>query len=126
MDPRQDTPDAASFRLRVRRSYGCDCSGPVGPGRIEPEFTEPQLDAVEGWTGHRPRGGCVWRAMFDPFVKRVLEAYEMAKSGLFAQACPDPSYRLIEGVAYYGRMADLCDAQKQREDEQNRRKQGER
>jgi hypothetical protein len=109
--------------LQFRRSYGCDCSGPAGLGRVEPQLTDGQLDAVEKWTGLRPRS-CPWRVFADPFVARVQDAHEMSKRGMFAQAYPDASYRLIEGVAFFGRMLDQVDAQKRREDEINRANNG--
>lgn len=44
---------------------------------------------------------CPWRAFRDPFVGRVLDAMRFFESGQISFRVPNPSHRLVEGIAYY-------------------------
>lgn len=44
---------------------------------------------------------CPWRAFQDPFVARVVRAYRFHESGQLAFVEPDPSHKLVEGIAMY-------------------------
>lgn len=51
-----------------------------------------------------PADTCPWRAFRDPFVARVLNAYRFFESGQLAFALPEPSHRLVEGLAFYAQV----------------------
>lgn len=99
MSARNDRQAERELRLRLRQSYGCDCAGPVA-GRINPRMTDGILSTAAEWTGLRPRT-CPWRAFYKPFTQRVLHAYRFFESGQLAWVEPDPSYKLVTGVAHY-------------------------
>lgn len=67
-------------------------------------------NAIESMTGHRPTG-CPWAVFADPFVQRVLVAYDNREDGNLLWAEPDPSNRLVEGVNFYGRKLSSIQAQ---------------
>jgi hypothetical protein len=69
-------------------------------GRIRPSETDGIRKTVEEWTGEYIET-CPWRAFFDPFVGRVLDAHAWVESGNLGVAAPDPSYRLVEGLKSY-------------------------
>jgi hypothetical protein len=87
------------MRRRLRGSYGCDCNGEEYAGRVEPEMTDGPLQAVEDWAGARPIT-CPWKAFFDPFVARALDAHWAFESGNLSVVMPAPSHRLVMGVLY--------------------------
>lgn len=68
-------------------------------------MTDVIHDAIEKMTGYRPNG-CPWAVFVDPFVHRVLEAYQHREHGNLAWASPRPSHRLVQGVGFYGRALD--------------------
>ena len=81
-------------------------------------MTDGIFSTIEDWTGTRPIS-CPWSAFFDPFVKRVLFAYRFFVEGQVAWASPDPSARLVAGVACYDAAAKACEskrAEQQREE----------
>ncbi len=91
------------LREQYRASYGCDCEGSrKGFGRIDPLLTDAYLEAVEDYTGTRALT-CPWRAFDEPFVKRVLDAYEFYREGQLLAAVPRPSHKLMRGIAIYHR-----------------------
>lgn len=66
--------------------------------------------------------GCPWRAFFDPFVQRVLEAFPYFDKGQLAMLHPNPSRRLVQGVGFYARTLNAIDCQQiQRDTERARR-----
>lgn len=89
-------------RARLRLSYGCDCSGRAQSARVNPGWTEPRFLAVQDWTGDRPLS-CPWHALRDPFVGRVLVAYEWYRQNQLLVYESEPSARLIDGVTHYHR-----------------------
>lgn len=58
------------------------------------------LGAIEDWTGDRPPT-CPWRAFWDPLVRQVLHAYPWFLKQQLAIVEPEPSNRLVEGIAHY-------------------------
>lgn len=82
---------------------------------------------METMTG-TPVDTCPWRAFADPFVARVLNAYRFFESGQLSFALPDPSHRLVEGLAFYhavdnrvhGQMLDKERTERKRENERQR------
>lgn len=62
--------------------------------------TDGILNVAEEWTGDRPMS-CPWRALYEPFVQRVMEAYRFFESGQLAFRLPRPSYRLVAGISHY-------------------------
>lgn len=73
------------------------------------------LDACEAWTGERPVA-CPWRALADPFVQRVLDAYPFFKTGNLASAYPRLTQRLTRGLAYYHRALGSAEVARWRAD----------
>ena len=63
-------------------------------------MTNPFLDACERWTGDRP-DTCMWRALWDDFVGRIMQMFRWCEEGNLAWYAPDPSHREVEGLAYY-------------------------
>lgn len=71
---------------------------------------------------------CPWRAFTDPFVARVLHAFRFFESGQLSFALPEPSHRLVEGLAFYaqvdnrvhGYMLDKEREERKRESERQR------
>jgi hypothetical protein len=55
---------------------------------------------MEEMTGHDV-GTCPWRAFSDPFVQRVQTAMRFHESGQLAFVEPEPSHKLVEGIAMY-------------------------
>jgi hypothetical protein len=112
------------MRKRIRLAYACDCAGERAPGRphIKSDGTQTIREGVFAWTGE-PQSSCPWRALSDPFVSRVLDAYQWEESGQISLAYPRASHRLIEGVGFYKRMVGLCQS-KQMEIERERARKG--
>ncbi len=63
-------------------------------------MTNGVLQVVDDWAGARPIT-CPWKAFFDPFVGRVLSAHRFFETGNLAVMMPNPSHRLVEGVALF-------------------------
>jgi hypothetical protein len=63
-------------------------------------MTEPIRKTMEAMTGYNV-GTCPWRAFHSPFVRRVRTAMSFFESGQLAFACPFPSYKLVQGIAFY-------------------------
>lgn len=100
-DALSDRADARQTRLELRRSYGCDCCGDVDPKlRVQPEITATVRAAIESWTGTACTT-CPWRAMYDPRVARVIEAWRWFDKGQFAAAYPEPTHWLVQAVAFF-------------------------
>lgn len=70
-------------------------------------MTDGVRATIKKWTGYEPLS-CPWRAFFDPFVARVIRAHHFFEKGELQWAMPRPSYRLVEGVSFYGRSLDSC------------------
>jgi len=67
--------------------------------------------------------GCPWFAFRDPFVQRVLESYPWFESGQINTWVPHASHRLIQGLGFYHRALNLCQAKNlELEIEANRKK----
>jgi hypothetical protein len=81
-------------------------------------MTEPIFGAVQDWTGDRPTA-CPWRALHDPFVQRVLVAYEWYRERQLETYDPEPSARLIDGITHYNRAYQRAGA---RADEERRKR----
>ncbi len=96
----QDRVKSRDNRRRIRISYRCDCNGDVPIGRISAAETDGIRKTVEEWTGEYI-DTCPWRAFFDPFVMRVLDAYAWQEGGNLSFAIPHPSYRLVQGIRAY-------------------------
>jgi hypothetical protein len=99
-------------RKRVRLAYACDCSGDRIVGRVE---------TVHAWTGD-PQPSCPWRALRDPFVSRVHEAYAWFESGQIGTYAPHASHKLIEGLGYYHGRLGLCQSKQMELDREERKK----
>lgn len=80
------------------------------------------MDTVRNWTGDRPMA-CPWNALRDPFVARVLEAHRF--KGELAFAVPQPSHRLVKGLAHFEYVGNRIDQmmweQRKEQREQERR-----
>jgi len=76
---------------------------------------------IEQWTGTAPRG-CPWAAFLDPFVVRVHRAVGFCEHGEYDWYAPDPSNRLVEGIAFFKRCLNAVFA-KRREQERERSQQ---
>lgn len=63
-------------------------------------MVKPYLDACESWTGDRPRT-CMWRALWDEFVGRVVSLHRHCENGTLSWFAPDPSHREVQGLAHY-------------------------
>jgi len=77
-------------------------------------------ETVREWTGETI-DTCPWRAFFDPFVARVLDAYAWKEDGNLAFAIPSPSYRLVQGIQAYSRFLSACQAKQWELERENRR-----
>lgn len=78
---------------------------------------------IEQWTGTAPQG-CPWAAFLDPFVVRVVRSSAVADDGYLELYEPDPSNRLIEGLAFYKRCRASVESkrmQQERERAQSQR-----
>jgi hypothetical protein len=118
-----DSDTKMRARRKLRQSYACDCSGSLPPGRREPKLGEPFRMAVFQWLGEAQQS-CPWRAFRDPFVARVLDAYRWFESGQVAMHDPDPSNRLVEGIAFYHRALNICQSQLMELDREQAKKNG--
>lgn len=47
---------------------------------------------------------CPWRAFRDPLVSEVIGALGFFESGNLSVALPNPSHRLIEGIAFWNQV----------------------
>ncbi len=73
-------------------------------------MTDGILSVAAEWTGTKLTGiGCPWRAFFDPFTQRVVDAYRHYDKGQLSTFAPNPSHRLLEGVAHYARTANAIE-----------------
>lgn len=106
---------------QLRRSYRCDCveRHDTRPGRVtlavlEQDIAENWMVAVEGDTGVRP-DGCPWRALRDPFVVRVVNAYAPWKIGH-----PIREERLRRGVEAFHRAVENVMAADMRREKKKR------
>lgn len=73
-------------------------------------MTDPVRKAVESYTG-TPLYRCPWRAFYDPLVLRVMQAMPFFESGQLGFALPDPSHRLVQGIAFYQSASNRMTAQ---------------
>lgn len=106
----------------MRRAYGCNCAGDAEPGAcVDPEIVEPYGQLLEDYTGSK-LSGCPWRALADPLVVRLFDAWTFYETGQLAIALPQPSYREVQGLIHLRRVLDRIDA-KEREREERERKQ---
>lgn len=103
----------------LRASYGCDCEGPVRPGRERPEETDGTLAAVQDFTGS-DYPMCPWRATSFPIVRRVLAAYPYYRERQLLVAVPQPSHKLVTAIGLYHGALQRARA---RHDELRRQKQ---
>lgn len=81
---------------------------------------------IEKATGVRPTG-CPWRALRDPFVRAVQDAYPWAESGeLRLRWGADPPHALILGVEVYRRALRATQAHDTERRDEARRREAER
>lgn len=86
-------------------------------------MTDGIFSTLEDYTGYRPVS-CPWRAFFDPFVQRVVRAYDFFESGQLSWAVSKPSHRLVDGVAFYHRVDNTVwskQLRQEREEQEQRR-----
>lgn len=88
-------------------------------------MTQPVLNVIADWTGVQSTG-CPWFAFFDPFIRRVLEAYPWFDKGQLDLFEPSASHRLVEGVACYSRMLSVVQSKKWEEERENAKREHER
>lgn len=69
---------------------------------------------------------CPWRAFRDPFVARVLAAFRFFESGQLSFALPDPSHRLVEGLAFYSQVDNRVHGHLMDKDREERKRDSER
>lgn len=85
-------------------------------------MTDGIRSAVQDMTGHFV-SGCPWRAFSAPIVREVMQAIQFFESGNLAFANPEPSHRLVEGIAFwnsgynrmYSRQLEVERAERERE-----------
>ncbi len=112
-------------RRRLRASYGCDCEGPVRPGRENPGETDTTLAAVKDFTGSTfPM--CPWRATSFPIVRRVLLAYPFYRDRQLSTSVPHASHKLITAIGVYHRALTRSMAKHQEIERQNRERERDR
>lgn len=82
-------------------------------------MTNGILSAIESFTGHRP-DGCPWRAMFHPFVHRIVTAHRFYEDGNLSGYLQNASHRTWEGVGFYHGMLNAVHARQMRNDREQR------
>ncbi len=88
-------------------------------------MTEGVRKTIDRMTGDR-MDGCPWRAFARPIVSRVIEAIQFEENGNLAVAAPDPSHKLVQGIAHYSavrsRVHGLQQDQEREERERERKR----
>ena len=74
-------------------------------------MTDGILNTIGDWTGTAAIT-CPWRAFFDPFVRRVLDAYRLFVEHQIHWAHPNPSAKLVAGVVHYDAAVKGCEAKR--------------
>lgn len=73
------------------------------------EQTEGVMSTIGDWTGGERPVSCPWRAFRDPFVQRVMSVASL-QPGEVSWYAPNPSHRLVEGLAHYRRVGNLVES----------------
>lgn len=96
----EDSASARDSRKRLRQEWGCNCMGDVDPRqRARPHMLEGPLTVIREYVEATPNT-CPWKALRDPLVVWVFDAYAWFEKNQLAMFAPNPSHRRIRALTH--------------------------